>query len=479
LAGLIFPFAPADEPQPGVDVLRARGPALVDELASGDFGAALGAFDRTTENGVTIDKLRDEWKNVVNQHGALRQRVAGSAIVRGTGIILPIRCSFANNDLDAVLFCTLAGKVSRLVYIPPPLDGPGLIRAEMAEVFRVKEPGVAGKVTFPIPGTYRDQVPLAFRIEVQPPDALKGSRLIRRADGMNWLCEVEVAPPKDKAMVRWEALVFVGGRPTEALPRARKPEVPEETQKWTRSAGCVQSDDPGIQAKAAALAEGTDDVGEYASRVIRFTTMNPYRAELCRTLDARGALLGGSSCTGRANLAAALLRARGIPARTVAHLPTWCGPLFTHWLVEYWHPGVGWVWMEPTLDQPQPPSWTAVVVNVSKPSDEDDAFGWTRTSGIAAGVPRHSARELTAGLQPLFDVAEQLSWGAVNRATPETPLRGSTTDLGELSTLARRTFAEWAVPGRTAETDRVRMDRLLAAARTGDVKQVAKVLQTR
>jgi hypothetical protein len=116
--------------------------------------------------------------------------------------------------------------------------------------------------------------------------------------------------------------------------------VPKEAEPWLRPAGCVQSDDPDIRAKAEELARGTADVGEYARRVTRFTTLNPYRG-FAATLSARDALHCGNTCTGRANLAAALLRARGMPARAEAHLPTWSGPLFCHWLVEYWHPGVG------------------------------------------------------------------------------------------------------------------------------------------
>lgn len=320
----------ADEPGLNMGALQAAGTTLIDRLESGDFVAALAAFDQHVEGGMTVDKLRDEWRHGVRQAGRLGQRNAGAPVVRGTGIIVPVRCTFSEKVLDVVLFCTPTGKVSRMVFLPPPLDGPGVIRAEMAELFRAAQPGAQGTITFPVPGAYRDQVPLAFRIEVKPPEALKGSRWVRRDDGLNWLCEVDVAPPGDKAMVRWEALVLVGGRPTKALPAAKEPEVPKEAELWLRPAGCVQSDDPDIRAKAAELAQGAPDVGEYARRVIRFTTLNPYQAKYCKTLDARDALRGGSSCTGRANLAAALLRAHGVPARTAAHLPTWSGPLFCH-----------------------------------------------------------------------------------------------------------------------------------------------------
>jgi hypothetical protein len=460
--------AVAAPPDPAA--LKTTATTFIDRLAAGDYAKALEACD-----GPTADKLRDDWQKTVKDVGALRDRAAGDVLFRGTGIIVPVRCTFAEKALDAVLFCTPAGKVSRVVYVPPPLGGPGLIRATMAEVFQAATPGAEGTVTFPVPGPYRDQVPVAFRVEVDPPEALKAAKWVPRDDGLNWLCEVRVAP-QDTVLVRWEALVLVGDRPAVALPPAVEPEVPAEAAKWARPGGCVQSNDPAVRAKAEELARGAADIGEYARRVIRFTTLNPYRADIPGNLDARSALRCGSSCTGRANLAAALMRARGIPARTIAHLPTWSGPVFCHWMIEYWHPGVGWVWLEPTNDQPQPPAWTAVVVNVAAPADEDDAFRWCLPSGVAPGVPRRAARELTGGLRPLIDMAEQQRRGAVNQATPVLRLRGTGAEVRDLLAAARRAFPAWAGPDRAVATDTNRADRLLAAARTGGVGRLADEL---
>jgi Transglutaminase-like superfamily len=259
--------------------------------------------------------------------------------------------------------------------------------------------------------------------------------------------------------------VLVGDRPAVKLPPAAKAEAPKEAEPWVRAGGCVQCTDPGIRAKAAELANGTDDVGAYARRVIKFTTNNPIRPQFMKTLDAKDSLKCGSSCTGRAQLAAALLRARGIPARTVAHLPTWSGPLFCHWLVEYWHPGVGWVWMEPTMDQPQPPPWTAVVVNVANTADEDDAYAWTKLSGVAAGVPRWAARELSGNLRPTFDIEQRVRERIVNEAVPAGRITGTDAELRDLFAAAWRSFGEWST--KPPATDAARFKRLLAAAKSG------------
>ena len=225
---------------------------------------------------------------------------------------------------------------------PAPLDGPGVVRAQAQAAVATLGKDDVGVLTFPIPGTYRDQVPLTFDVKVEPPRALKSYRWVRRPDGRNWLCEVTVAPTQEGALVRWEALVLVGRGKDDPLPRAAQPEAPKDAAAWTRSTACVQSDDPAIRDKAKELAKGTEGVEPYARRVIEFTAHHQGKdGVVFDTLDARKGLDCGGSCTSRANLAAALLRARGIPARTVAHLPTWSGPLYEHWLVEYWHPGAG------------------------------------------------------------------------------------------------------------------------------------------
>src|SRR5581483_6570692 len=290
---------------------------------------------------------------------------------RGTGDYVMLTCAFADRRFDVRLLFTERRQIGALRFVPTALGGPGLIRATSTATVRPAADGGEGTVTFPVPGTYRDQVPLDFVVTSTPANVIKGYRLVQREDGLNWLCEVRVAPPKEGALIRWEALVLVGDRAAEALPKATEPSVPEEAKPWLKSTGCVQSDDPAIRAKAEELARGAPDLEAYARRVIQFTGNNPVKANSYWTLDARSGLECGGSCTSRANLAAALLRARGIPARTVAHLPTWSGPLYEHWLVEYLHPGAGWVWLESSLNQFRPAPPTLVVINVANPADED------------------------------------------------------------------------------------------------------------
>ncbi len=324
-----------------------------------------------------------------------------------------------------------------------PLDGPGVVRARAQAGVATRGKDDVGVLTFPIPGTYRDQVPLTFDVKVEPPGALKSYRWVRRPDGRNWLCEVTVVPTKEGALVRWEALVLVGRGKAEPLPRAARPEAPEEAAPWTRSTACVQRDDPAIRDKANELAQGTAGVEAYARRVIEFTAHHQGKEGVpFDALDARKALECGGSCTSRANLAAALLRARGIPARTVAHLPTWSGPLYEHWLVEYWHPGAGWVWLESSLGQFRPLPCTLVVLGVANPEDEDRAFDPLQTRQVMPGAPHLSVHVGSEPLHPAPQFDRQLG-GAGNIATVEARLSGTEAELAELFSVARAPSRRW------------------------------------
>ena len=359
----------------------------------------------------------------------------------------------------------------------PPLDGPGVIHAGAQAAVATRGKDDVGVLTFPIPGTYRDQVPLTFDLKVEPPGALNSYRWLRRPDGRNWLCEVTVAPTQKGALVRWEALVLVGRGKDAPLPRADGPEAPEEAAPWTRSTACVQSDDPAIRDKAEELAQGAEGVEPYARRVIEFTAHHQGKEGVAfDALDARKGLDCGGSCTSRANLAAALLRARGIPARTVAHLPTWSGPLYEHWLVEYWHPGAGWVWLESSLGQFRPRPCTLVVLGVANPEDEDRAFDPLQTRQVMPGAPHLSVHVGSEPLHPAPQLDRRLG-GAGNFATIETRLSGTEAELAELFSVARGAFATLVRECETGVADAPRAESVRNALRSKKASDLAAELR--
>lgn len=354
------------------------------------------------------------------------------------------------------------------------LNGPGVIWATAQAPVSPEKPGQTGVVTFPIPGPYRDQIPLSFKIHSQPANALKSYRWKRRSDGCNWVCEATVAPPPKGAIVQWEGLILVREHEIGSLPKAVQPEVPAEAAAWTRSTACVQSSDPAIRAKAAALAKGAEDVETYVRHVIAFTSANQGTGAAFNALDARRGLDCGGSCTNRANLAAALLRAHGIPARTVSHLPTWAPKLYEHWLVEYWHPGVGWVWVESTMNQFQPARSTAAVLAVSNPEDEDKAFDPIHLRFVMPGAAYLSVCELSKELQ----AADLLPDDAINQAIPEARIFGTKEEVEALFTAAAKAFEHLAQQGEAGAIQGKTAIGIQTALQSGKATDLTRLLST-
>jgi len=354
------------------------------------------------------------------------------------------------------------------------LSGPGVILATAAtgvaaETSWRKTPGT---VTFPIPLATEYQVPLTFELEIEPETSLRGYRWIEREDGTNLLAEVDIMPGRVATTVRWKALVLVDETPPRGLPPAERPEINDENRRWLRSTACVQSDDPQIVALAREMAEQDPDIAEYAHTVILFTSQNEGDPdEVFDTLDASKALRCGGSCTSRANLAAALLRAHGIPARTQAHLPTWSGPLYIHWLVEYWHPGVGWVWLESSQGKMQPATCSLVTINIANPEDEDLAFSDAlKHSGVMQGAPYLAVHDISPEL-------ERAPTGAQNWAEVVTPLVGAAEEREELFQAARRHFASLSKRAAAGEVDSEGGDRIAEALSSATMRDLRVALE--
>jgi hypothetical protein len=333
-------------------------------------------------------------------------------------------------------------------------------------------------VTFPIPGLYREQIPLSFEVKTEPSNALMKYKIHRRDDGLNWLCDVTFRPNADGNAIFWNSVVLVNGRKQQILPKAKFEAAPTEVAQWTRSTACVQSSDLAIRAKADQLASGTSDVESYARRVIEFTSTNRGKAgEVFNALDAKKALECGGSCTSRANLAAALLRARGVPARTLSHLPTWCDSLFEHWLVEYWHPGVGWVWAESTLNKFQPSPNTLTVLAVSSAEDEDNAGDPIHLRYIMPGAAYLSALELSKDLMSggVYNKAEGVDANSLNVAIDQGEIHGSAGEILNLFETARKQFER--LSAQTGTTHAMSADVVLSAVRTGRAADLSATLK--
>lgn len=429
--------------------------AFLADLAKGDHEAAVRRLAKPAYPFGSADDARRYWDDLTGWHGRFRELGEVTAATTDAGTSATARVKFER--WDYLLTARLDGeKLATPALRPVPLNGHGVLRVGHGCVVgpapKSDAPAAVrrgrGVVTFAVPGTYRDQVPLSFEVKAEPAKAMTGYKLRPREDGLNWVCEVMV-DTDGPVTVWWEAAVLVTDRKPAALPEATAPEVLPAAERWVRPTGCVQSDDPGVTGRADELARGTPDIGEYARKVTEWVAKNRGTGRPFTTLDAAAAVGCGGSCTSRANLSAALLRARGIPARTVAHLPTWAGPLYVHWLTEYWHPGHGWVTIEPSRNQNQPSPTTYAVINVATPDDEDHAVFPSLRSGVMAGAPRLSSRDIDGGIVPVTDgLWAKLDTRVVGLAVPLAKVSVSDADWRALAAAAAA-HTRLAAEGRT------------------------------
>ena len=83
----------------------------------------------------------------------------------------------------------------------------------------------------------------------------------------------------------------------------------------------------------------------------------------------------------RACLCAEVLRANGIPARTLSYFPTWGERLDAlAWAVEYENEDHAWEMVEPTIGIVHPARNSAVVVDIPSVAEEESAWNLPETS---------------------------------------------------------------------------------------------------
>lgn len=170
----------------------------------------------------------------------------------------------------------------------------------------------------------------------------------------NYLLEVNFTqiPEIGIYKIYWEISVFILYDTTIILPayisKVNSSELPTEFLPLLLSSDFIQSNHPEIQEKAELFADIETNVMNIVSDVIQYTAnhidygVDPsnYSQDALSSLRREQAV-----CTGKANLAAALLRACDIPTRVLMIYPT-------HYIIEcYLHP-YGWVRFEPSIGTP-------------------------------------------------------------------------------------------------------------------------------
>jgi hypothetical protein len=119
-------------------------------------------------------------------------------------------------------------------------------------------------------------------------------------------------------------------------------DLPEEVSIWLESSQFIQSEEPEIIAKLEELIGEDNNTTTIAKTIGNFTGVE-IDYNYATHQDALSTLQRGYGvCTGKSNLAAALFRAAGIPARIILTSP------LPHFFVEYYVHPYGWVRSEAT-----------------------------------------------------------------------------------------------------------------------------------
>ena len=250
------------------------------------------------------------------------------------------------------------------------------------------------EVYFHIPISFEEQVPVL--VEVECPQLIDYRFIHMAPPNVMLVTRLRRAP---HTYLTWRSWVIVKEdnclRPaqSESIPIPSLDRLPDWTEKWLQSTSCIQVDAPIVREIAASLRSNSSDLIELTENIV--SRCNDIESRFLRypwSLDAVYALQWGSSCTGKAHAAAALFRANGVPARSLLEIDAGLGrALYSHWVVDYYIPGCGWIKMGPSRGWPFLSAGSVVVIMASNPHNEFPLFfrgteGYWHTSDPSLGL---------------------------------------------------------------------------------------------
>ncbi len=264
------------------------------------------------------------------------------------------------------------------------MAGSGLAGAAGGVHVRVTT-GDPQELQLPIPQLVGGQVPVCYLISSTPADAVTGYRF-RKAEGGDVFVGVRLAGKEQDVRIAWSAVVLL--TPRDVTPD-RTPAEP-----YRGATPCAQATADEVKKVAGEVWPASGKVEEFAAAIQGLVRD---RKRVCRpaSLDAVGILRSGENgiCTANANLACAVMRAKGVACRSVAVVPTIGQRLEMHRIAEY-HVGGRWVPFDPsslTADVPAKP-WQHVVMARTAVRDEQAAM--KPRMGAMAGCPYGQEAEL-------------------------------------------------------------------------------------
>lgn len=242
------------------------------------------------------------------------------------------------------------------------------------------------EVVLPLPQLADGQIPLCYYMRTKPRDAAVEYRLLRREE-LNDVVRVQLKGESNQEIeLEWSSVVLTTDKPVSSSVA--------DPVAYKSATGCVQADASEIKELAEDLWPESGEVDDYARNIQRYVR-DMKRAKQPRSLDALGILDSGMNtiCTANANLALALMRAKGIRARSMAVIPPTSQRLEMHRIVEYNDKDL-WHYFDPSslhADVPMKP-WQTVIMAITTESDENLAM--KPRMGAMVGCPYGQELEL-------------------------------------------------------------------------------------
>jgi RNA polymerase sigma factor (sigma-70 family) len=249
------------------------------------------------------------------------------------------------------------------------------------------------EIVLPIPQLGDGQVPLSFFISSNPQDAATEFRLRKNEDG-NVVVLVRLAGKKQDVRITWSSVVLLAAK---NLNPGRTPAEP-----FRKASPCVQAQADEIAKIVTQVWPKSGKPNEFAKNIQQHVR-GMKRLGQPRSLDALGILKSGENgiCTANANLAAAMMRSKGIACRSIAVIPPISRKLEMHRIVEYFDDS-RWVPFDPSglhADIPTKP-WQSIIM--ARTTMQDEQMAMKPRLGVMVGCPHGQEIELLTPGVSLF-----------------------------------------------------------------------------
>ena len=323
--------------------------------------------------------------------------------------------------------------VTAITSAPPKvMSGTGLVGVQGGVRVKVLKAG-NHEILIPLVQVTDTQIPVTYTIASDPANAVGDYSLGSREDS-NAVVSIRLQGAKDDEItIKWTSIVLMAS--SAAPSKAQRPE------RYLRATPCVQANSAEITKLADDLWPATGEPNAFATEIQDFIA-GMVQKEQPHSLDAQGILKSGNNwiCTANANLAAAFMRARSIPARSLAVIPATSQQVEMHRIVEYFDDG-RWIQFDPSSLQKDIPmkAWQNIIMATT--SVKDEALAMKPRMGVTMGCPfGHEIEFPEGGMTPwgkdfFWTVAKPLAEFEISDETRDlaTQQWGAFIETGKLS----------------------------------------------